>query len=499
MEGELKYSVPGELAVSDRVRLLDDLMSEGPTTLTEIADESEVMRLLVSRSEKGARHLRYVWSDFSYVAEGEGSLIFTASLLDDPKRYIVKVQTGTEEKDYEQSIHELFINLLVTNRLRSTVPNFALTLGQFVTSPPFIRRPPIALTRDEIQIETWGQTRKGATLWIVQEYIEDAVTLGEFIESGCSLEQYLSLLVQLLFALQVAYERFAYTHFDLHPSNVLVKRLPEERQIAYPFGTITTNYLAVIIDQEMAYVEVDGRPFPSSYFERVTPSEDVAGRSFPMYDVYRLLVGSAIHSLGRESLSKRTKAPPVNEEVYLGVKRLTEGLIEGEDTFRISVLYGDVYDYTEERDISPFEFYERVVYPAFPELIDGFLSPGSFTERVELSPRLLSDVEKNPFAAHALETETRNVEEWERRLEKLLDETEKRLEGIIDSVPSEERYASAHIVSIFDAAATLEDIEELLYDLELSDDLQRRVASAIGNVGSYIRMYQKMFDLVRRM
>lgn len=196
-------------------------------------------------------------------------------------------------------IHEYFIGAFGTNTLRNKIPNFSFILGLFQCSPPYIDNYSYAVN-ESVRLAD-SKDRRALTFcqndvtenqvnYLLYENISNSTTLKDFIVNGCTFEQYLNILSQLVLALELAYSECDFTHYDLHDENVLVRELPQEILIAYEIDGVKqylrTKYVATIIDFGRSHIKYEGNDFGYALIEGgVYPN-----RSYPMYDIYKILM-----------------------------------------------------------------------------------------------------------------------------------------------------------------------------------------------------------------
>jgi hypothetical protein len=96
---------------------------------------------------------------------------------------------------------------------------------------------------------------------VLSEYIE-GITFKEFIQKGCSMSEFLSVLVMLNMALAVAQEKIGFVHYDLVPWNIIIMTYDRPQKITYHFHnyvfTVSTRYIPVMIDYGRSHVISDG-------------------------------------------------------------------------------------------------------------------------------------------------------------------------------------------------------------------------------------------------
>jgi hypothetical protein len=149
--------------------------------------------------------------------------------------------------DEDTLIHECFVGLMALNSLRSEIPNFSLALGI---------------------------TRCGHNYNSKQEPLQClAGDTYNLVYERCSGEQFrkmmkqlknkkvlCEIMLQILLALQLAWEKFEYTHYDLHDENIMIQELTDFISIKYELKSQTyylkTKYVVSFIDYGMSHVKI---------------------------------------------------------------------------------------------------------------------------------------------------------------------------------------------------------------------------------------------------
>lgn len=141
---------------------------------------------------------------------------------------------------------------------------------------------------------------------LLMEYV-DGISLENFSKTN-SIKMTAALTRQVILAVCMAQERTGFTHYDLHPGNVIVRKT-DLKQVQYTVSgetyTVQTNgFLAVIIDYGLSYI--DGLEWQTSALF-YTDVGVYSNRSRPFYDIRRLLVGVQ-NDTGNKRLSKFVKS-----------------------------------------------------------------------------------------------------------------------------------------------------------------------------------------------
>jgi hypothetical protein len=214
---------------------------------------------------------------------------------------VMKVDNGKRDT----LTHEMTIGLNVANKLREEIPNFAYVYGGFNGLKPIIAQdnavidwaqyPSSSINR--LPGITGGQQLPYVAYEnIVSQDGSKAKTLREFIVEVSSTEIF-SILLQLVFALKIANDRFSFTHYDLHDQNILIRKLTRTRYIPYSLTTdtgqtkivyIRSQYVATIIDYGASFFSLTPDGVKEGYYGLYWLG-NLGDRSFPLYDFYKIL------------------------------------------------------------------------------------------------------------------------------------------------------------------------------------------------------------------
>ena len=218
---------------------------------------------------KHYRNISSLVSDTQEIGSGGNGSVLTGMVkfMDEkvPIKSIIAIKTSKSEEPYDEydeydddsigdSIHYEFQIMKKVNTILHLVPNFPTCLMYLKCD-----------TEDPYQklCDSTGKPRD----YILQEKV-DGVMIHEFVEKTQSEHMWLSILLQILVALQVAQDYIEFAHYDLHSSNFLI------RQIESPYNVImqaelksgekinipTFNFIPVIIDFGRAHVYFETQP-----------------------------------------------------------------------------------------------------------------------------------------------------------------------------------------------------------------------------------------------
>jgi len=186
--------------------------------------------------------------------------------------FVIKILTKNSDKD--ELTHECAVGIFGTNLLRRYIPNFVYMYGFFSKKSPLP--------------------------------IYEMIRGKHFTDSSLNSSQFMSVYLQTLFSIQLAYEKLNFTHYDLHTENVILREVNREKTyIYYPlisgdYYIEINGYISTIIDIARSYISI---PDPDGRDEYVQLGK-VARTAYayrhgssnkgpnPIYDAYKLLCKS---------------------------------------------------------------------------------------------------------------------------------------------------------------------------------------------------------------
>jgi len=224
----------------------------------------------------------------------------TGSLENSSNVFVVKAPVSSE--DNNEMLHEWFIGIYGTNKMREYIPNFAYVYGGFKCSPLSINQSDIF---DKGNALTWCTGNSRNLDYLVYENIFPSMSFYDYTEN-CSFEEYLDKYLQILFSLDMANRLIGFTHYDLHGENVLIRRLTDIPSKSYgiddnfekfyiPYDLdgkkyyLKTDAISTIIDYGRSHIIYNKKHYgPYMFFEYGYRPNAV----FPLHDAYKLLLGS---------------------------------------------------------------------------------------------------------------------------------------------------------------------------------------------------------------
>jgi hypothetical protein len=343
---------------------------------------NNTITMLPDRSIASANIRRYFSNLRRIGGESAEGIAMTASVeTDDNKPFVVKTSKKNDALSVSVMLHEYFIGVFGTNTLRSQIPNFAYIYGIFKCSPPFIQD-------STQQVTSYCQNEKEQVNYVLYENIQNTQTLRKMITTGLDINGFLEILTQLVLSEELAYQRFDYTHRDLHTENVLIKTLKEPIVIEYPtkHGKVylRTKYIAYIIDQGRAHIQVDGRHFGYSLANYViSPNE-----SYPMYDIYKIVMGCLNDANGQirrsnpDLKSDDSNRQMINKSLFMALRQLINYWTKEENDINYTTLYLiDVEPYYYS--LPSLEEFKGSLLPFFKYMKQQFPTIETFTSSVK--------------------------------------------------------------------------------------------------------------------
>ena len=226
--------------------------------------------------------------------------------------------------DYDQTLREYLIGLLVINPLSKITPCFVHTLGALKQSSPT------------------------NTTCIVYDKIPGN-TLGFLLNEGLSFSMWLQLFIQILISLEVAQRRTGFTHYDLHAENVVVR---DGNCDSYSIQLDSVSYIVdnpalvpVLVDFGTSSTSLGGRYIGAyNYTNSGIFHFIVAG-----HDMYKLLVSSYCHAVKSSTRREILRlfdffgcVDPYN--ISTGAGR--SGVLKAQKEFCKDILFSEVASYT---------------------------------------------------------------------------------------------------------------------------------------------------------
>lgn len=232
------YLYNEESPLARQVRLEENLDNSYPPTNKKVSNIGLIPRQ--SRSYGILKGLEWVINlinketIFSNIAK-KGDVIFTNK----SKTVVVQeyslagysfaVKDTKDSSKQMENIHETFVGKNAINEIVKYIPNFAYVFGKYGKSNVIIER-------------------------------IHGMTFNSWIESDkFSMKNFIFILIQIAFALEVAQRHCGFVHYDLTPWNIIIQELPKNISFDYMIDyenvfRINTNIIPVIIDYGKCHV-----------------------------------------------------------------------------------------------------------------------------------------------------------------------------------------------------------------------------------------------------
>jgi len=178
---------------------------------------------------------------------GLHGMVVKSDLKSIKNRFVVKY---SRRNNSSETIHEAFVGLFGTNELRYYIPNFAMVYGLFECGK-MIENPLKKKLTGLCNI--FPQT----SFYVVYEDVSNGMDLKDFLHrDDLTLEDVANIVLQISIALNIAYKKIGFTHYDLHGGNVLIKKLDSPVTIKYAKELyLNTAWIATIIDYGRSRVQ----------------------------------------------------------------------------------------------------------------------------------------------------------------------------------------------------------------------------------------------------
>lgn len=192
-----------------------------------------------------------------------------------------------DKRDDANLRHELVVGTYLNNkRFKGEVPNFALVYGGFQCSP--------SLIEEKTEKLTPLCPGNGTNIQYVMYEFITGMSFGDYLNSaGVTAAGFLSAYLQIGYALLATPE---FSHFDLHPGNVMLRESPEGtgpvdivyRTEAGKQEVLTAvSGISTIIDYGMAFLDIPGiGPIGRTDLPEFSISSNFPS---PLHDLYKLL------------------------------------------------------------------------------------------------------------------------------------------------------------------------------------------------------------------
>jgi hypothetical protein len=241
---------------------------------------------------------RKIIKDLTIIGKGAVGVAIESHLTYKGKsqKLIIKTLHKLEKYAMQSILHEGIVGLKALNELRNnfSIPNFAYIYGVFLCYPAEIKNNKLMSfcgTSSSSSMEKEGMTKKGKkekVYHVIYEHIE-----GEILEDAVksmSFSEFMNMYIQVLLALSSAQLYFSYSHYDLHPGNIIMKKVSSTFYVPYFLREDKIYFeaftLPTIIDFGSSYVKVNNKSYGYEHL-----SQNIfRDRMMPLFDAYTLLM-----------------------------------------------------------------------------------------------------------------------------------------------------------------------------------------------------------------
>jgi hypothetical protein len=185
-------------------------------------------------------------------------------------------------------LSEYIIGVSTANSLRKYVPTFSCVYGAFLANS-------LVCKNKEIR----PSQKNKPSFYIMYEKIEGETLLKELKTNTITFEEWLNVFVQILISLEIAQRYSKFTHYDLHTSNVIIKRVNNNKYSAtttlHTYNVNDTSVVPVIIDYGHSCSVINNCNIGSYK----SPEYGMLNFLVAGYDMYKFLIYSIYYTKNR--------------------------------------------------------------------------------------------------------------------------------------------------------------------------------------------------------
>lgn len=226
------------------------------------------------------------------LGEGVQGIVSSAELLKNTNNPVLVIKNSKDTNEI-LSLKREFIVSQQLNKLSKKTPVFSWSYGasdcsrvfSMVTSRKMgeIKKTPLSFCTNNSSFTAINQLVPGEEYARLSKEMTKEVFLKDFLI--------------LLFGLRIAGKEYGYTHYDLHISNVLQRKIEKTWAIPVEWNNKTyyiyTKTIPVIIDYGLSRIEIDNKVlFPTS--PKWIVNNGITEKYFPLHDVYKFLYYSLL-------------------------------------------------------------------------------------------------------------------------------------------------------------------------------------------------------------
>jgi hypothetical protein len=185
-------------------------------------------------------------------------------------------------------LSEYIIGVSTANSLRKYVPTFSCVYGAFLANSLVCKNKEIRPSK-----------KNKPSFYIMYEKIEGETLLKELKTNTITFEEWLNVFVQILISLEIAQRYSKFTHYDLHTSNVIIKRVNNNNYSAtttlHTYNVNDTSVVPVIIDYGHSCSVINNCNIGSYK----SPEYGMLNFLVAGYDMYKFLIYSIYYTKNR--------------------------------------------------------------------------------------------------------------------------------------------------------------------------------------------------------
>lgn len=225
-------------------------------------------------------YLNALLKEFKLIGDGTFGEVYLTYGDFGPLFMIKSIKRENVTSDMESLVHEAFVGMSAINTLRKEIPHFIHTYGVIECGG----KQGALLTK-----RNWCQRGTPEAVYVAIEPVSAAESLVKVISEDIDLHHFAKIIIQIESALGLASDRFGFTHYDLHDSNVLVQEFGNDIYVPIYYDGVMkymkTRFLPRIIDYGLSYVQ-----FGKEKFGFVEEGVFRYLRSYPIRDSVTLLM-----------------------------------------------------------------------------------------------------------------------------------------------------------------------------------------------------------------
>jgi hypothetical protein len=265
--------------------LVDDAKRADINTDVDLLDLNPTSLLNMTKYNGSFDHiyqnvLTNIFSKFTIDSNIDKFKLFITSIEKYNEKKILSAESDGIELPFimkydDNIINEAFVGSYI-NLLRNRIPNFVHTYASFLCSEK----------SENGKISICDNPEEKQNFIILEKLY--GKTLHNYLKDNSDVDVFVSGIIQILNALNIAYKEFDFTHYDLHTGNIIVEELDELHFIPILDGKyyLNTMHIFKIIDFGHSHIKIQGISSGITGYEGHSIYNNISN---PMYDVVKLL------------------------------------------------------------------------------------------------------------------------------------------------------------------------------------------------------------------